>query len=496
MLFPALPCQRSVIRLPLGALALCLALSGCARTESPGQMLREPGVLKVATTFGPMSYYLGAEDPEGPGYEMVRDFAAKLGARLDMTAYPDVAAMQAALRDGKADIAAASLTFDPSWSPFGQAAQPCYLMPQVFVGVRGRTRAREARDLAGLRLLVTDKSPQFFRAQALRADIPTLKVVPVSASPDKDWPDLLMSGDGDLALVDAAEFALVRNSHVRLIDAFGDTEERPVQWIARQGNTALIAAIDQFCEAADSAALLARAMQRTSIAGQRVHRVAAREFRLLQTTRLPALLPFFQEAAAASGLDWQLIAALGYQESQWNPAAISPNGAQGLMMLMPPTARSLGVVDPLDARASILGGATYLAQQMQRLPARIRDPDRVLFALAVYNIGLGHVEDARLLTQKNGGDANLWADVKRYLPLLEQQYWYSRAANGYARGSETVGLVENVRQYRSLLADYVPPVEPPADEADADSDTDTDSGADALPKTEVAPPAPAAPDSH
>lgn len=468
--------------------ALCLALTACSRTEKPREMLLERGVLKVATTFGPLSYYLGAEDPEGPGYELVRDFSTMLGARLEMTAYPDLAAMQAALRDGKADLAAASLTFDPSWSPYGQSAEPCYLMPQVFVGVRGRTRAREMKDLASLRLLVTEKGPQFYRAIALRTDFPSLQVVPVSASPDKDWVDLLLAGAGDLALVDAAEFALARNVHVRLIDAFGDTEERPVQWIARAGATELITAINKFCATADSATLLARAMQRTSMPGQRVKRVAAKEFRLLQSTRLPQLLPFFQEAAAATGLDWQLIAALGYQESQWNPTAISPNGALGLMMLMPATARSLGVVDPLDARASILGGANYLVQQMKRLPARILEPDRSLLTLAVYNIGLGHVEDARLLTQKNGGNADQWADVKRFLPLLEQQYWYSRVTNGYARGSETVGLVESVRQYRSLLADYMPPVEQPAENTDADIDADIPPSIEA-----VAPPAPETP---
>jgi membrane-bound lytic murein transglycosylase F len=141
---------------------------------------------------------------------------------------------------------------------------------------------------------------------------------------------------------------------------------------------------------------------------------------------------------------------------------MSPNGAQGLMMLMPATARSLAVADPMDARASILGGARYLAEQMQRIPVRIKDPERSLFALAVYNIGLGHLEDARILTQQNAGNPDLWADV-------EQQYWYARAANGYARGGETVGLVDSVRQYWTLLADFVPPPAPTL--------TDPDSGA-------------------
>ena len=146
----------------------------------------------------------------------------------------------------------------------------------------------------------------------------------------------------------------------------------------------------------------------------------------------------------------------------------------------------------MEARASIVGGARYLAQQMQRIPARIKDPERSLFALAVYNIGLGHLEDARILTQKNGGNADLWADVKRHLPLLEQQYWYSRAANGYARGGETVGLVDNVRQYWTLLADYVPPPAPTLTDPDSGTAIEglaTPTVPEDLPAAELAKPA-------
>ena len=472
-LYPAFlprPCRPTLaLGLTLALVALSAGLGACSRPDKSLATLQESGVLRVATTFGPLSYYLGAEGPEGLDYELARDFAARLGLRLQITAYPDRDAMQAALRSNQADMAAAHLTFDAGWRPDAEAAPPCYLMPQVFVGVRGRSRAKRQADLAGLRLLVHERSPQLHRAEELRAEIKTLEVIPVGMTPGKEWADLLLEGAGDLALVDAAEFALVRNNQLRLIDAFGDTEERPVQWVVRAGAAALIQAIDKFCSDVDGLGLLARAMQRTLPVERRTRRVPATEFRTLQVTRLPQLVPYFEEAAAATQLDWRLLAALGYQESQWDPTAVSPNGAQGLMMLMPATARSLQVAEPMDARASILGGARYLAQQMQRLPPRIKDPERSLFALAVYNIGLGHLEDARILTQHNGGNADLWADVKRHLPLLEQQYWYSRAANGYARGGETVGLVDNVRQYWTLLADYVPPPAPTL--------TDPDSGA-------------------
>jgi membrane-bound lytic murein transglycosylase F len=384
-----------------------------------------------------------------------------------VTAYPDRVAMLTALREGHADLIAAHLSFDPSWGKDLQGAKPCYEMPQVFVAVRGRAKPRALKDLAGLKLLVPVNSPQQRRAEALRAQIAGLTVMPVTNTPGSEWSDRLLAGDGDVALVDAAELALTRNTRVRLYDAFSDPVSRPVQWIIRKNAQALAAAIDVLCEDLGGPDLLARAMQRTLPMGRRARRVPAAEFRMLQTTRLPQLVPYFQEAATTSALDWRLLAALGYQESQWDPTAVSPNGARGLMMLMPATARSLAVSDLFEARDSIMGGARYLAEQKAKLPERIREPDRSLFALAVYNIGMGHLEDARILTQQNGANPDSWADVKRHLPLLEQEYWYSRAENGYARGGETIGLVENVRQYWNLLADYQPPPAPTLEDSDA-----------------------------
>jgi membrane-bound lytic murein transglycosylase F len=71
--------------------------------------------------------------------------------------------------------------------------------------------------------------------------------------------------------------------------------------------------------------------------------------------------------------------------------------------------------------------------------------------LAAYNIGYGHLEDARVLAQRAGRDPDSWEDVREFLPLLEQEYWYTQTENGYARGWEPVKYVENVRDYRDML---------------------------------------------
>jgi membrane-bound lytic murein transglycosylase F len=126
------------------------------------------------------------------------------------------------------------------------------------------------------------------------------------------------------------------------------------------------------------------------------------------------------------------------------------------MMLMPRTARSLGVTDPYNAEQSILSGARYLAQLRETIPDRIREPDRTWMAVAAYNMGYGHLEDARVLTARQGGNADRWIDVRERLTLLSDEFWYLQVKNGYARGWETRLLVDRVQQYRELLQEREP----------------------------------------
>jgi membrane-bound lytic murein transglycosylase F len=149
----------------------------------------------------------------------------------------------------------------------------------------------------------------------------------------------------------------------------------------------------------------------------------------------------------------------------WNAQAVSPFGAQGLMMLMPRTARSLGVEDPFDARQSILAGARYLAQLRETVPARIREPDRLWMALASYNMGYGHLEDARVLTARQGGNSDAWIDVRERLALLSEEFWYLQVKNGYARGFETKMMVDRVQQYYELMKARFPEPSAPTETA-------------------------------
>jgi len=183
----------------------------------------------------------------------------------------------------------------------------------------------------------------------------------------------------------------------------------------------------------------------------RLPRRLAADFHSHIDTRLPHLRAPFEAAARDTGLSWRVLAALGYQESRWRPAAVSPRGAQGVMMLMPRTAKKMGVNNVFAADENILGGARYLAYMKERIPKRIRDPDRTWMAMAAYNIGIGHLEDARILAQQQKLNPDLWSDVKKVLPLLALPEYYESAKLGYARGGMPVAFVGRVRGYYDIL---------------------------------------------
>ncbi len=188
----------------------------------------------------------------------------------------------------------------------------------------------------------------------------------------------------------------------------------------------------------------------------RLPRRLAHDFRSHIETRLPHLRSSFEAAGRDTGIRWRTLAALGYQESRWRPAAVSPKGAQGVMMLMPLTVTKMGVKNVFSPDENIMAGARYLLLMKERIPKRIRDPDRTLLAMAAYNVGIGHLEDARIITQMRKKNPDKWSDVRANLPRLSDPAWYSRVKRGYANGRETAQFVERVSQFAAILEASVP----------------------------------------
>jgi peptidoglycan lytic transglycosylase F len=208
--------------------------------------------------------------------------------------------------------------------------------------------------------------------------------------------------------------------------------------------------VNRYLANAQAQGALARLAERYFGPRPRLDAIDAATFEARAASLLPRYRSWFEEAEAAAGVDWRVLAAIAYQESQWDPAATSETGVRGFMQLTEDTAQRLGI-DRLDPHAAIIGAARYLASIKARLPARIAEPDRTLLALAAYNIGGGHLEDARVVAQRLKLDPDRWDDVRQALPLLALPEHYENARNGYARGGMPVAFVDRVRAYHDLL---------------------------------------------
>jgi membrane-bound lytic murein transglycosylase F len=176
---------------------------------------------------------------------------------------------------------------------------------------------------------------------------------------------------------------------------------------------------------------------------------------------MPRYVALFKRAQLQTGFDWRLLAALAYQESKWDPQATSVTGVRGIMMLTADTADALGVSNRLDPQQAIPAAARYLGQLIDALPPRVMDPDRLWLGLAAYNVGATHLEDARMLAQRQGLNPASWVDVKRMLPSLANPQVFSDLKAGFARGAEPVSFVDSVRGYYDILRRFEPEYQSP-----------------------------------
>ena len=433
-------------------LVAAFLLPSCTEHPSALDSIRARNEIRVVTLNTPTCFYYGAQGAEGLEYKLAKTFAAELGVRLVMYPVSGEHAMQAELAAGRADIAAAQLTATRDWNRVGDAAAPYAQVAQFVVYRRDEKRPRSTLQIEAAKLAVRAGSPQEQMLERMKKTVaPGLQWVdtaPNNADPLED----VNSGDAAYALVDSREFSFARHLYPDVLIGFSLPEARSVQWITRRGARDLLAAVNRFFRLLAESGRLARLQQEETGNHRSFEYEESREFQAHLGERLPQFQPWFEAAAAQTGVDWHLLAAIGYQESKWDPKAQSDDGALGVMMLTSDTAAAMGISDRTNPQQSITAGALYLADVRSKIPTRIPEPDRTWLTVAAYNVGFGHLEDARIIAQSRGQNPDSWADVRQQLPLLAQERWYSKAKRGYARGWEPVQFVDRVQRFLTLLS--------------------------------------------
>ncbi|MEQ8262826.1 membrane-bound lytic murein transglycosylase MltF [Pseudohaliea sp.] len=435
-------------------LALLVLAGGCGRPVDSLEAIRERGELRFVTRNGPTTYYRERGEAAGYEYDLARRFAQELGVELVVVPVFSLDGLFTALRRGEADIAGAGLTLTPERAAAFPTSAPYHEQRPQVIYRTGSARPQGIEDLEGLDVVVlAGSSHGRLLARRKADDLPGLRVRSIDGADPLELLRQVDRGNAGAAVVDSVEFAIQRHLLPQLAVAFDLAAEQDMVWYLAPGakNDVLLERLDEFFERLERGGTLAALREAHLGQVNALTRAGSQTFVANITSRLPAYREAIEQVAREHQLDWALLAAMAYQESHWDPEAISPTGVRGMMMLTRATARDLGVPDRRDPLQSLRGGARYFKNLRRRLPGDIAEPDRTWLALAAYNIGMGHLEDARVLTERAGGDPHQWRDVMAHLPKLEQRVFYSSVRHSYARGREAVRYVQNIRHYYSVL---------------------------------------------
>lgn len=416
------------------------------------EQIKQAGVLHVLTRNDPTTYYEGPEGYTGLEYDLAMLFAEQLGVKVKFETPSTFDNILTRIAKGKADIAAAGLTITEQRSRTMRFAPHYHEITEQLIYRSGTRRPNDISSLTQGIIEVAKGTSHIDSLTYLRQDTPELSW---NVNDELDTDGLLyLVNEGliDYTVADSNQSTLIRRFYPKLNIAFDISEPRRLAWaLSPSDDNSLYDEVVRFFERIKRDKTLDQLLEKHYGHTSSLSYIGNCKFRQLQKSRLPLYWQYFNAAATQYNIDWRLLAAIGYQESHWLDKAASPTGVEGIMMLTNNTAEELGIQDRTDPAQSISGGAQYFQQRLQTIPEQIPEPDRTWFALASYNVGLGHLEDARTLTKKQGGNPDKWMDVKQRLPLLTQEKWHQQTKHGYARGYEPVEFVENIRSYYDLL---------------------------------------------
>ncbi|HXX85448.1 MAG TPA: membrane-bound lytic murein transglycosylase MltF [Casimicrobiaceae bacterium] len=449
-------------RILWSCIAASAAMAACEPSMNPPA--QQANELLVLLRPGPVTWFPGLGDEQnGFDYELVQRFARDQGLTLKVAPATDPLIKLA--EGGTGAVIAAGGIYRPAYvATRGRDASMLYsasyyaVEPVLIYNLDGYKPATWA-DLAGEKVAVLEGSGLAAALATVLGEHPEIQWRTMALPSTEALISQVSDGVIDYAIVASHEAEALRNVYLNFERAFAVAKKQELVWVLAPEHARMRNKVDEFFARLQRDGTLKRLIDRYFSYGQ-VPRPDAGVFQERIKSTLPQHRALFQRVQQATGVDWRLLAAIAYQESQWDAQATSETGVRGLMQLTEETARQLGAIDRLDAQASVLGAARYLRDLKDKLPQRIAEPDRTWLALAAYNIGIAHLEDARILAQKQRLSPDSWTAVKQALPLLALPEYYQDAKYGYARGGMPVAFVDRVRAYYDILLAQQPPLQP------------------------------------
>lgn len=396
-------------------------------------------------------YYFYKDQPMGFEYELAKTFAEYLGVKLRVQVAEKPEDLIPALKKSKEAFIAANFTISPKRIK-EVAFSDSYINVRQHIIVRKNsgTHIQNPKDLAGQSIHVRKGSSYEDQLKKLKEQGINLKIVSCENCDDEELIKKVAQNKIKITIA-YSNIAYLNRRYYPQVNVTGTISEiESVGWAVERNSKTLLGRINDFFETIKKNGTYTDIYNRYYSGVDSFDNTDINDFYTMMETRFPLYSQIIKEASSTYGFDWRLITALAYQESQFDPFAQSNSGAYGFMQITSKTAISLGLTDIFDHEQNIYAGLRHL-KKLYNYYGMASELDRILIALAAYNIGEGHIADAMNLAVKTNMDPNSWASISKVLPLLSERRYYSKAKCGYCRGSEAVNHINQIMNYYEIL---------------------------------------------
>lgn len=435
-------------------LLLCVVFTFSYRWErrprTPLRRILEKGEITVITRNNAHCYYHYRGQEMGFEYDLIQAFADYLGVELGLKIDSKWDEMIGDLLAGQGDVIAAGMTITPDRQKQAAFSQGYMAVQQRIIVHRNNRTIQEAKDLNGQTIHVRKGTSYQARLARLQKEGIDVKVVVHDDVSTEELIHKVSKKEIEATIADSNVAFLNRRYYPEARTAGPLTEKEWLGWAVAPEALMLRNKINDFFKSMKASGRFYEILDRYYANVEWFDYVDVRAFHKRLESRLPLYLDTLKKQAIKHGFDWRLIAAMAYQESHFNPRARSSAGAHGLMQLTRRTARSYGVRDLYNPEENLSAGIRYL-RKLYNFFNNAKGRDRLFIAMAAYNVGQGHILDARNLARDRNLDPENWEVLSQMLPLLSKPEYYQNAIYGYCRGSEPVRYVKQIMIYYDIL---------------------------------------------
>ena len=417
--------------------------------------IKRDKVLNVVLLNAPSTYYIGTEGKQGFEYDLLKSYAHHLGVDLNITAAHTTQEAIELSKNPAIHITSAALAKTPQRKKTFNFGPSYFEVQEQVICHRGMLRSkkfpRDVEDLKGLKITVGADTSYSETLDALIGDGFDINATYTSEYSTEELLAKVASHEIDCTIADSNIYSVNLRYFTEIALAFSISGREQLAYLLPKNSAELEADMYSWLNSFNQTGEMTQLKDHYYSYVLFFDYYNTKMFYKRIKSRLPRYEKYFKEAGEKYKIPWRLLASISYQESHWNPKAKSFTGVRGLMMLTRRTAKILGVKNRLDPKQSITGGTRHIKQMIKFVPKEVEGDNRLKFALAAYNIGMGHIKDARTLAKKIGLNQNVWSDLKIVLPLLSQKKYYKTLKFGYARGAEPVKYVEAIYNYKNIL---------------------------------------------